>query len=108
MSNALNLRLLWNTRSRISVRNTYTHYFGSRGRTAPLEHRDLADRDPFVLVNSFNHDSAATSTVVLGAAIPEAFHRLPCFNIFASVNNKFSSVPLLPSWPSNQLPDCVP
>ena len=43
-----------------------------------------------VLVNSLNHDSTATSTVVLGAAIPEAFHHLPCFSIIASVNNNFS------------------
>ena len=43
----------------------------------------------FVPVNSFNHDSEATSTVVLGAAIPEAFHHLPCSSIVASVNNNF-------------------
>ena len=46
--------------------------------------RDFADRDPFV------PDSTATFTVVLGAAIPDAFHRLPSFRIIAFVYNIFS------------------
>ena len=55
-----------------------THHFSCHGRTNFQWYRNLADRHPSVPVNSTSHDSAATSTVVLGAAIPEAFHRLPC------------------------------
>ena len=43
-----------------------------------------------------------------GAAIPESFHRLPCFSIVASVNNNFPLSFSPPSWPSALLPDCVP
>ena len=43
-----------------------------------------------------NHDTRATFTVVLGAAIPEAFHRLPSFRVGAFVYNTF----LCPSAPT--------
>ena len=66
------------------------HCFGSHGRTDTQGHRNLADHDPCVPVSSFNHDTTSTSTVVLGASIPEAFHRVPCLSIIASVNNNFS------------------
>ena len=53
-------------------------------------HRNLADRDPFVPVNTLSHDTTATVTVVLGAAIPDTFHHFPYFRISAFVYNKFS------------------
>ena len=44
------------------------------------------DRDPLVPVHAFDNNSTAASTVVLGAAIPEALHRLPSFRITTLVN----------------------
>ena len=50
---------------------------------------NFIDCHPSVLVDPFYHDAASTFTVVFGTAVPEAFHRLPCFSIIASVNNIF-------------------
>ena len=106
--NVLNTQALVDHEIKDFSENTHTHYFGCRGRTSSQWHRNSADRDPFVPVDTFDHDTASTLTVVLVAAIPEAFHRFPRLCIIASVTNNFPmSFCPPPWWSSDQLPDCV-
>ena len=51
----------------------------------------FADRHPLVPGNTFDNDSTTTTTVNLGAAIPEALHRLPFFSIMPFVHNNVLS-----------------
>ena len=83
-----------------------TQDFGCHGRTNYQWYRNLADHHPSVPVDTFDHHAASTFIIVFGAAIPEAFRRLPFFCIAASVNNTFP-VPQPPSWPGDLLPDYV-
>ena len=71
-------------------KDTDTHHFGSYGRTHAQGYRNFADCDPLVLINASDHDSTTTSTVNLGAAIPQVSHRLPFFGITHFVHNKCS------------------
>ena len=66
------------------------HHFGSPGRTYAQKYRDFTDRDPLVPVSTFDNESTTTSTVTLGAAVPEAWHRLPLFIIIPVIHNNFS------------------
>ena len=81
------LRFFLKTRSRMPARTQDTHHFGSHGRICAQRYFDFADCDPFVPVSTFDNDSTTTSTVELGAAVPEASHRLPSFSIIPSVSN---------------------
>ena len=47
---------------------------------------NFADCDPPVPIHTFDHNTAATSSVSLGAAAPKASHCLPVFCI-AFINN---------------------
>ena len=50
--------------------NAHTHSSGCHGRTGTQWHRNSADRDPIVPVDTFDHDAACTFTAVLGTGHP--------------------------------------
>ena len=70
-------------------KNTDTHHFCCHGRTPSQGYCNVADCDPLVPVYSFDHYSTTTSTIDLGAAIPEASNRLPTFSLLSFYNHNF-------------------
>ena len=51
--------------------------------------RDFGSPSPTCPVDPFDHHATPAFPVAFGTTKPEAFHRLPCFRITASVNNNF-------------------
>ena len=69
--------------------------FCCHGRNNAQKFSDFADCDPFVLISDFHDDSTAVSSVVLGAAVPEARHCLPSFIIQAFVHTLHQICPVI-------------
>ena len=90
MINILHTEIFVQDKVEDARKDTDTHHFGSHCRTNAQGYRDCADCDPLVSINTFDNDSTTTSTNDLGAAIPEATHRLALFRIFSFVNNSCS------------------
>ena len=62
-----------------SHQNEDIHHFCCHGCKSFQRYSNFTDCDPFVLVHAFGHNTAATSSIFLAAAIPEPAHCLPVF-----------------------------
>ena len=88
--------------------HAHTCYFGCHGRTNFQRYLNFVDCHPSVPNDPFDHHATPAFSIVFGTAIPEAFHRLPCFRIYCICQRQFSSLLRHPNWPSDRLPErCV-
>ena len=70
---------LFTSKSQYSSQDEHTTHFRTRCRQALQRHCQLANCDPLIPVNSFNHNPTSTGTFFLVASIPVPTRGLPSF-----------------------------